>query len=225
MKKKIVPLLLLFLFPIRAFSLAPYSIYPENTAYQIQTKVNRLYHHVDFRFSPRLIRHFGASYRAEYSMGGRAIDLQGSFLLSSWNALSVPPSADDLSADEDSLISDPSTEVGAPRSGSDRWTQWILEAGYSYRGRLVLPIEAKRWTQAARFALGYTGLSDGVNDKRYSGPSINFEISVYYALSQKVLFGPKISYRHGWVHLNGTPTSNLTRVPISTLDMALGLVF
>ena len=217
-------LLLSLLLPFAGHAATRNPMYPENISYQWLAGVNRFNHHIDLRFSPRMVRHYGASYRLEYSLGGRALDLQGTFLLSSWDAMSVPPSLGSQENNEGGLVDNPVAEVALPRNARDPWNQWILELGYSYRGRLI-PIEATKWSQAARAAFGYTGLKDITNNKSYSGFSVNVEFSMYYALNQKFQIGPKLSYRYGWAHLNGVPTSNLTRLPIASFDAALGLVF
>jgi hypothetical protein len=221
--KKALPILIL-LFASQAFCLPSNPLYKENTSYQWLTQMNRIYHHIDFRFSPRLVRHMGLSYRAEYSLGGPALDLQGSYMLSSWQAISVPPSSSHSGGDDEGILGDANSELTRARNGSDPWSQWLLELGYSYRGRLI-PVTAKKWTQAARVAFGYTGLSDSVNSKSYSGFSVGVEFSLFYAMNSKMLVGPKFSYRHGWVHLNGVPTSNMTRLPITSFDAGLGVVF
>ncbi|MBU6154057.1 MAG: hypothetical protein KGP28_07120 [Bdellovibrionales bacterium] len=214
----------LLFFPSVTMALPQNPMYPENISHQWLTGMNRFYHHVDIRFSPRMIRHYGASYRLEYSLGGRAIDLQGTFLLSSWDAMSVPPNQTSAETDPGGLITDPGTEVGRSRNPKDPWNQWLIELGYSYRGRLI-PIEAKKWVQAARVAFGYTGIRDVNQEKSYSGFSVNVEFSMFYALNPRFQVGPKFSYRYGWAHLNGVPTSNFTRIPIASFDAALGVVF
>jgi hypothetical protein len=202
------------------------SLYKENQAVQAATQPKRFSHLFSIDFSPRLIRHYGGSYRLIYSMGSTAIDLQGSYKMTSWDALSVPASETDLNDDLDgeSLITDPSSEFGRVRSAKDAWTQWIAEIGYSFRGRLV-PMSARSWMQSARVSIGYTGLTDSVHQLSYAGLSLGTEFGVWYAWRPKILIGPTLGYRFGSVSRSGESALNSKKIPIISLNAALGVNF
>lgn len=220
--RMIMGLVVLFL-PIKSLAAAN-PLFKENLAYQWLTQNHLFFHHLNFNFSPFLAKHLGASYRLEYSLGPQAIDLQGSFLSSSWRALSVNPSDAHALEDNEGIISDPASEISRTRGQNDPFSQWMASVGYSYRGRLV-PISAKTWMQSARFSVGYTGVTDTNRSLKYSGFFINAEFSILMTVSSKILAGPTMGYRHGWVHLDGKPASNMTRLPIATLEAGLGIVF
>jgi hypothetical protein len=159
-------------------------------------------------------------------MGSSAIDLQGSYKITSWDALSVPASESDLYADAsgESLITDPSSELGRVRNAKDAWTQWIAEIGYSFRGRLM-PLNARSWMQSARVSVGYTGLTDSVRQWSYAGLSFGTEFGLWYAWRPKILIGPTLGYRFGSVTRSGESALNSKRLPILSLNAALGVNF
>jgi hypothetical protein len=202
------------------------SLYRENFAVQSATQPRRFSHLLSFDFSPRMIRHYGGSYRLIYSFGSTALDLQGAYKLTSWDALGVPASDSDLYADasNQNLIPDPSSEFGRIRSARDAWSQWIAEIGLSYRGRLV-PGRARNWMQSARVSIGYTGLTDTVNRLRYSGLNFGTEFGLWYAWKPKILIGPSIGYRFGSVSRSGESALNSRRLPILSLNASLGVNF
>ena len=215
-------LLIVIGFAERSHAITQY--YKENLPYQWMSQSNRFYHQLDFKFSPRFVKHYGADYRLTYSLGAQAIDLQGSYLKTTWGALSVPPSNSHIGGDSEGILTDPNSQLSVPRSDTDPWTQWIVELGYSYRGRLI-PLDATRWIQAARVSLGYTGIRDTLHALGFSGITLNAEFSLWYPIRPKIMMGPTLGYRHGWVNLDGAPKSNLNRLPIATLEAALGLCF
>jgi hypothetical protein len=202
------------------------NLYKENVAVQAATQPRRFSHLVSFDFSPRLIRHYGGSYRLVYSMGSTALDLQGTYKMTSWDALSVPPSESDLNTDaySQSLINNPSTELGRVRGAKDAWSQWIAELGFSFRGRLI-PMGARNWMQSARVSVGYTGLTDTVNQLSYAGLSFGTEFGIWYSWRPKVLIGPSIGYRFGSVTRTGESALNSRRLPILSVNAAIGVNF
>jgi hypothetical protein len=187
------------------------------------TQAYRFSHQVGLRFSPALGKRQGLDYRLSYSLGQAAVDLQVSYLSSKWSALSVPGSDSDVSLlnDPAQISANPNAEINRSRSASDSWTQWIYELGYSYRGRLI-PLESRNWMQSARFAVGFTRLSDLTHGLSYSGASISTEFMLGYSLMPKVLIGPSAGIRSGWAFLNGVPASSETRIPLLSLEMTLG---
>jgi hypothetical protein len=201
------------------------TLYPESSAYQWITQSYRLYHQVDFKFSPSLGHHFGGDYRLTYSLGEMALNLQGSYLASSWKYVSTPISKAefDTSSGGDGVVNNTSAQVNLPRNDNDPWIRASAELGYSYRGRLT-PFDRK-WIQSARVSAGYMQLTDQINNLKFTGPTFNVECSIWYQLSSKILIGPTIGYRFGWARRTGGNGLNSDRIPTVTLESALGTVF
>jgi len=197
------------------------SMYAENAPYQWMTQPYRFSHQVDLRFSPALGKRQGIDYRLSYNLGPSAIDIQVNYLSSKWSALSVPASESDSLNDAELILGDPGSELSRARKDSDSWTQWIYELGYSYRGRLI-PVEMRNWTQSARFALGYTKLKDLTHGLGYSGVTVNTEFTLGYGILPKLSIGPTVGLRYGWANLDGVPASNMTRIPLLSLEMTVG---
>lgn len=222
---------LLALIAQNAFAVYEHSdakIYSENVPYQWVTQKNQFYQQIDLKFSPLLYKRYGLSYRISYSMGPSAIDLQGSYFVTNWRAISAPITQAELNAAsfyEPGGVSDQQgSQINVLRQRDDPWTQWILEFGYSYRGRLV-PLNERFWMQSARFSVGYTGLTDKNADLSFKGFTFNTEFMMMYQVNPNFLLGPTIGYRWGWAYLSGREQTLFNRIPLLSLDSSIGAIF
>ncbi len=196
-------------------------LYKENTSYSWFTQSYRFYHQVDLHLQPLLSKQIGGDYRMTYSLGETAIDLQATYLATTWKSISTPT---DINSGIGGAFDDPTAQINLKRNAADAWTQFLFELGYSYRGRLV-PMDAKKWLQTARASFGYTSLKDQTHHNTFSGPSFGTEFSLWYQLYPKILIGPTLGYRFGWAYLSGASHTDANRIPLVSLNTSIGTVF
>jgi hypothetical protein len=224
MKQWMIPILIAcstYLLPRAALATEPF--YKENTAYQWITQKYRFTHHLDFRLLPGVKSGMGGSYRLAYSLGEYAFDLQAAYDESSWGVI-FPSGGLTLPLPSSPAADDPNSQLNLPRNASDPWRTLVIEAGISYRGRLV-PFKATKWIQSSRISAGRLMLMDKANGLAFSGFGLNVEFSIWYQLLPKLLIGPTFGYRGGWAFLDGNPNVDTNRIPIRMLQTTFGTVF